>query len=579
MAIVGAAIGVTITGAGVAFGYWLTTSSNTAQAVAGVVGPGQTPSGFSVSGRDVSFSWAAATNADAYTISRANVTPSGLSTGVAGACAESVASTSCTDVGLPENGASTTTWTYADTPTLDLWQGTASASSASVDVPGPTLGLGTTSLTTAGGTSSATVTNFFDNEGVTYCVDQSSSCSVGNTLGTATVPASGGTVTTASISVPAGLSVGPHTVYAIGSLGSLPTASITVAAGAANKLAFTPATPGPGTAGSSIPSVAVSVEDAYGNVVTGQNSGSITISVHSGSPQSSFTTGITPVNVTGGEATFSDLVVDTAGSYTFTAAPTGISGVTNPVDSNAFTVNPATANKLVFTTVPSGNQTASATATIGAYQVQEQDALGNPVTAGSDVTVKLSTTSVGTTGNTPFFSTTSGGTSGTSVTIASGHSTSDSFYYSDTKAGTPLLTAQAAEITNNGTTSPTIVGGAPASLSFANCSAHGGSTGTCLPSLAVGGVNGSMNGYVIVLDAFGNPTTVSSASTWSVTLTSNNVEMVVSSSPLTITGPANLSGTAFTVTHMDGSAETATITAHATSGSPGVSDGAMTATN
>jgi hypothetical protein len=254
-------------------------------------------------------------------------------------------------------------------------------------------------------------------------------------------------------------------------------------------------------------------------------------------------------------------------------------GTINNGSGLSVTVAAATANKLVFTTVPSGNQTASATATIGAYQVQEQDALGNPVTAGSTVTVNLSTTSVGTIGNTPFFSTTSGGTSGTSVTIASGQSTSGTFYYSDTTAGAPTLKAQAAGITTNGTTSPTIVGGAPASLSFANCSANGGSTGNCLPSLAVGGVNGYMNGYVIVLDIFGNPATVSGTSTWSVTLTSNNVEMGVSSSPVTIIGPANLSGSAFTVTHMGGNAQTATITAHATSGSPGVSSRTMTVTN
>ena len=52
--------------------------------------------------------------------------------------------------------------------------------------------------------------------------------------------------------------------------------SITVAPAVPNKLAFTPATPGPGTAGSSIPNVAVSVEDTYGNVVTSASGGSVT---------------------------------------------------------------------------------------------------------------------------------------------------------------------------------------------------------------------------------------------------------------------------------------------------------------
>src|SRR5207248_2593272 len=109
------------------------------------------------------------------------------------------------------------------------------------------------------------------------------------------------------------------------------------------------------------------------------------------------------------------------------------------------TITPAAVDKLLFVTAPSGNQTATATATIGAYQIQEQDQFANPVTASSAVAVSLSSSSTGT----KFFSTASGGVSGTqvsSVTIANGGTSTGNFYYADTKAGTPTLTAHATGI-------------------------------------------------------------------------------------------------------------------------------------
>ena len=79
------------------------------------------------------------------------------------------------------------------------------------------------------------------------------------------------------------------TIYAAGTNSLTATSSsvvgvdlITVTPAGPAKLAFTPATPGPGIAGSSIPNVAVSVEDTYGNVVTSASSGSVTATVQTG---------------------------------------------------------------------------------------------------------------------------------------------------------------------------------------------------------------------------------------------------------------------------------------------------------
>ena len=164
-----------------------------------------------------------------YTVARTNVAPGSLSTTLNGTCAGTVVRHELHRHRPPAGRHQRNDLDLHRPRQAPSWTGAASPASDTVTIPGPSLSLGTTSFTTGGGTTSATVANFFDNEGVTYCVDASSSCPAGKTLGTDTVPATGGTKTTATITIPASLSTGAHTVYAIGSLGSLPTVSISVA--------------------------------------------------------------------------------------------------------------------------------------------------------------------------------------------------------------------------------------------------------------------------------------------------------------------------------------------------------------
>lgn len=133
-----------------------------------------------------------------------------------------------------------------------------------------------------------------------------------------------------------------------------------------------------------------------------------------------------------GEATFSGLSINKTGSgYTLSASSLGVSGAV----SAPFTVTAAAAAQLVVSGPASG--TASATATIGPFTVQRQDAYGNPVATGSSE-VTLASNSAGT----KVFAATSGGASVTKVTIPAG-SASASFFYGDTKAGSPSVTAAA----------------------------------------------------------------------------------------------------------------------------------------
>jgi hypothetical protein len=109
--------------------------------------------------------------------------------------------------------------------------------------------------------------------------------------------------------------------------------------------------------------------------------------------------------------------------------------------SAAFTVTPASASKLVFTTPARIINVAEPSAVI---TVQEQDAYSNPVNATADVALSLTSTNTGT----GHFFGTDGITPLASAKISAGTS-SLSFTYSDTVISTPTLTAHSASITTD----------------------------------------------------------------------------------------------------------------------------------
>ncbi len=151
----------------------------------------------------------------------------------------------------------------------------------------------------------------------------------------------------------------------------------TVTAGLATQLVFNPASPGPGIAGSALPNVSAQVEDSFGNVAT-TATGSVTLSIASG-PQSSFISGTTNVNLSGGIANFSDLIFGKAGTYTLTETPNGISGVTSSNNSMSFLVvhGPVSATVSTVNASPA-SVTADGTST-STVTVTLVDAFGNPV--------------------------------------------------------------------------------------------------------------------------------------------------------------------------------------------------------
>jgi hypothetical protein len=115
------------------------------------------------------------------------------------------------------------------TPVQGAWTGTESAQSSSVTVQSPGLSItSSTTLTSLPATLNASLTNLVPGQAVTFRLDdQNTGTVLTSTLSPTTVPASGSV--TATITIPAGVATGSHTVYAIDGQGDVASASITVA--------------------------------------------------------------------------------------------------------------------------------------------------------------------------------------------------------------------------------------------------------------------------------------------------------------------------------------------------------------
>jgi hypothetical protein len=162
-----------------------------------------------------------------------------------------------------------------------------------------------------------------------------------------------------------------------GSLTGAPPVNVTITAAAASKLAFV-AIPSTNTAGKALgPTVTVAVEDRYGNTVGGDSS-TIIVSVSSG--PGGFAAGSkTQAAAINGVATFDQLILDTAGSYTLSASDGSLKG-----KSGSLQITPAQAAQLVFLKVvpSSGNVGHSLTPPV---KVAVEDAFGNMVTSDSSI--------------------------------------------------------------------------------------------------------------------------------------------------------------------------------------------------
>ncbi len=167
-----------------------------------------------------------------------------------------------------------------------------------------------------------------------------------------------------------------------GSLASGTSTTLTVSAASAGQLAFVQQPAGAIAGVAFSPTIAVAVEDAFGNVVkTGTFAISLGIQAGPGIFESG---GTVQASTSNGIASFGNLILDTPGSYAFSATSTTLS----PAVSGNLVVSPAIATHLVFTRQPS-DATAGAALDPG-VTIAIEDQFGNIVlTNNSTVTLSI----------------------------------------------------------------------------------------------------------------------------------------------------------------------------------------------
>jgi YVTN family beta-propeller protein len=318
--------------------------------------------------------------------------------------------------------------------------------------------------------------------------------------------------------------------------------TLTVKAAAASKLVFT-TSPVTVTAGSCSTVITAQSQDSNGNPSDPASTETLALST-SGSggsfySNSTCTTSITSVSIPTSANTASFYWKDTtAGSPVITASGTG---AFSSAPTQAETVKAAAASKLVFTTSPVTVTAGSCSTVITA---QSQDSNGNPSDPASTETLALSTSGSG--GS--FYSNSTCTTSITSVSIPTSANTA-SFYWKDTTAGSPVITASGTGAFSSAPTQAETVKAAAASkLVF-----------TTSPVTVTAGV---ASGTITVQrqDQYGNANTTDATRT--VTLSSSSTG-TVTFTPASLSIASGSSSASFTYT--DTKAGTPTITAASTS--------------
>ena len=328
---------------------------------------------------------------------------------------------------------------------------------------------------------------------------------------------------------------GTYTLGVIdGALTGATSGGFTVSPAAASSLTIM-RTPSSGTAGQALtPSLEVAVTDQFGNVITNDSS---TISVAVASGPAGFASGSTSsVAVINGVANFSNLMLNSSGTYTLSVSDGSLSGAT----STGITIGASVATHLSITQEPTAGTAGQALGT--ALLVAVQNSSGNTVTSDSStVTVSVASGPGG-------FA--SGST--TSVAAINGVATFSNLLFNT--AGTYTLSVSDGSLTGATTATITVSPGAASQLVIAQSPTAGVAGQALSPGLAVA-----------VEDAFGN---------------------VVASNSSTVTayvsgGPANFVGSSVTsVAVVNGVATFNSLFLGAVgSYTLGVSDGTLTRAN
>lgn len=303
--------------------------------------------------------------------------------------------------------------------------------------------------------------------------------------GTATITASNGVATFANLTV--NQPGTGYTLVATGASSSSATSNTFNVTQVATKVVFVQQ-PTSAVSGAAIsPAVTIQVLDAANNLVT---SSSASVTLIATGPGVFTPTSTVTVSATGGVATFSNLSILKAGSYTLTAS----SGSLTAATSNSFTITPGAASKLTFSAQPPASVNGGAV--MSAIGVQVEDANGNVVT----------------TSTAPIALTLSGGSGGTLSGITSTNAVAGVATFNNlsiNKAGTNyILSANSGVLASATSTAINVNTGPAAKLVFATQpanSAAGASLGTVKVEIRDAGDNVVNSTATVSLSLGSNP--------------------------------------------------------------------------
>jgi hypothetical protein len=224
---VSAAAGVFLAG-GSAMAAWQASTWLTATgALARNLPEASTPAA-TVSGRDVTVTWAASqlstgTPVEGYQLTRYDA-ETGDEAAVKAPCSGTTTGLSCVEAKVPPGS-----WVYTVRTRLGAWKGPESPESGPIDIALPSLTLSASAVGALPATVSATVSGFLGGERVEFRLDDPVG---GALLSAAPAPtvAGNGRATT-SVTIPAGVASGFHTIFALDAAGDLAPADIEVTVG------------------------------------------------------------------------------------------------------------------------------------------------------------------------------------------------------------------------------------------------------------------------------------------------------------------------------------------------------------
>jgi hypothetical protein len=300
-------------------------------------------------------------------------------------------------------------------------------------------------------------------------------------------------------------------------------AAFNVTPGAPTQLAFLQ---GPSNAKAGVdlsPAVTVAVEDAFGNVETGDKATTISLAIAT-NPGGGSLIGGSAITVSAGVATFAGLWIDKVGTgYTLAASSTP---AYTSATSSAFNISPGVATQLVFgqgpTTVVAGVHISPA------VTVAVEDAFGNVETADNATTVGLAI------GTNPGGGTLTGGTA---VAVSAGIATFPGLWINKTGTGYTLTASSTPTLAGATSAGFNVTPGPPTQLAFIEG-----------PSNAPAGLAISPAVTVAVEDVFGNVETGDNATTIGLALGANpgNGTLYGGKSVTVVAGIATFSGMAIT---------------------------------